>query len=323
MHSSRRRITATFAAVALTALLPALAQAQGKSLKILVGFPPGGAVDVVARQVGEELRQLGYNAIIENKTGASGRLATEQLLQSPADGGTVLLMPNGNVSIFQHVYPKLKYKLSDMVPLATVCSFDFGLAVGSGSTAKTLKEFIDGAKAKPGQAAYGTPGPGTAMHFMGAMLAKTAGFEFTHIPYRGGAAAMTDVIGGTVPALATTVPNLITPHKDGKLRTLAVSSEHRLKSMPDVPTFKESGFADLVISEHFGFFASAKMPEAVQAELEKALMAAASKPRVVAALEKLEFDSVVKGRADYLALMKSDLARWGPVVKASGYRAED
>lgn len=232
-------------------------------------------------------------------------------------------MPNGNVSIFQHVYPELKYALSDMVPLATVCSFDFGLAVGSGSMARTLKEFIDGAKAKPGHAAYGTPGPGTAMHFMGVMLAKNAGFEFTPISFRGGAAAMTDVMGGMVPALATTVPNLIGPTKDGKLRTLAVSSEQRLKSLPDVPTFRESGFPDLVISKRFGFFASAKVPEAVQAELEQALMAAASKPRVVAALEKLEFDSVVKGRAHYLALMKSDVARWGPVVKASGYKAED
>ena len=287
MNANRRRAAALVTALAMSALVPSLAQGQGKALKILVGYPPGGAVDVVARQVGEELRQQGYNAIVENKTGASGRLATEQLLQSPADGSTVLLMPNGNLSIFAHVYPRLKYSLGDLAPLATVCSFDFGLAVGPGSAARTLKDFIDGAKARPGQAAYGTPGPGTAMHFMGVVLAKKAGFEFTHIPYRGGAAAMTDVMGGTVPALATTVPNLVLPHRDGKLRILAVSAERRLKTLPDVPTFKESGFPDLVISEHFGFFASAKVPEAVQAELERALMAAATSPRVVAALEKL------------------------------------
>ena len=114
MNANRRRAAALVTALAMSALVPSLAQGQGKALKILVGYPPGGAVDVVARQVGEELRQQGYNAIIENKTGASGRLATEQLLQSPADGSTVLLMPNGNLSIFAHVYPRLKYSLGDL-----------------------------------------------------------------------------------------------------------------------------------------------------------------------------------------------------------------
>lgn len=323
MQLIRRHAAAALGAVALSAALSGLAHAQSKTLKILVGYQPGGAIDVVARQVGEELRQAGYAVVIENKTGAAGRLATEQLLQAPADGTNVVLMPSGNVSIFEHVYPKLKYKLEDLAPLTTVCSFDFALGVGPGTPAKTLKEFIEWAKANPGRASYGTPGAGTAMHFMGVMLAKSAGFDFTHVPYRGGAAAMTDAMGGTIPALATTLPALVTAHKDGKLRILAFSGDKRLPSLPEVPTFKEAGYPDLVLSETFGFFTSAKVPEAVQLDLENALKAAASTARVVAALDKLEFESKVTGRAAYLAQLKAELDRWGPIVRNSGYKAEE
>lgn len=323
MQLIRRHAVAALSVVALSVALSGLAHAQSKALKILVGYQPGGAIDVVARQVGEELRQAGYAVVIENKTGAAGRLATELLLQSPADGTTVVLMPSGNVSIFQHVYPKLRYKLEDLAPLTTVCSFDFALGVGPGAPARTLKEFVEWARENPGKASYGTPGAGTAMHFLGVMLAKSAGFDFTHVPYRGGAAAMTDAMGGSIPALATTLPNLVTAHKDGKLRILAFSGDKRISSLPEVPTFKEAGYPDLVLSETFGFFASAKVPEAVQIELEKALIAAASKARVVAALDKLEFESNVTGRAAYRAQLKAELDRWGPIVRNSGYKAEE
>lgn len=323
MKSAFRHAVAILSVVTLSGLLPGLAHAQGKMLKILVGYAPGGAVDVVARQVGEELRQSGYNAIVENKSGAGGRLAVEQLLNAPADGSTVVLMPGGNVSIFTHLYSKLNYKLEDLAPLATVCSFEYGLAVGAGTPARTLSEFIGWAKANPGKASYGTPGAGTAMHFMGVMLVRNAGFEFIHVPYRGGAAAVTDAIGGNISALTSTLPNLFPIHKNGKLRILAITGDKRLPSLPEVPTFKEMGYPDLVISESFGFYASAKVPEGVQAELERALMAAASKPRVVAALEKLEFSSDVTGRAAFLSQMKTARERWGQVIRTSGFKAED
>jgi tripartite-type tricarboxylate transporter receptor subunit TctC len=311
------------AAGTVASLTPLWARSQGKTLKILVGYPPGGAVDVVAREVGEELRSAGYTVIVENRAGAAGRLATEAMLQAPPDGTTVAMMPGGNVSIFQHVYPRLKYRLEDLVPLASVCSFNFALAVGPGTPARTLKEFVTWAKANPGKANYGSPGGGTAMHFMGVMFARQAGIDFQHIPYKGGAAAMTDVLGGTTPALATTLPNLVIQHKAGKLRILAFTGEKRLPTLPDVPTFKEEGYPDLVISEVFGFFASAKIPAPVLAELEAAMTTAASRPRVVGAIDKLEFDTLVQGRAEFTARLKADLERWGPIVKATGYKVED
>ncbi len=320
---TRRHCLTYLGAGACAGFAPSLAFAQGKPLKILVGYPAGGAVDVVARQVGEELRAAGYNAIVENRTGAAGQLATEAMLAAPADGSTIVMMPGGNATIFPHVYPKLRYALSDLAPLAGVCSFQFGLGVGPGTPARTLKEFVDWAKANPGKASYGTPGAGTAMHFMGVMFGRKAGIDLQHVPYRGGAAAMTDVLGGTIPALATTLPNLVTHHKSGKLRILAFSGDKPLPGLPGVPTFKEQGYPELQLTEVFALFASSKAPAAVQLELEKAIVAAARSPRLVAAIEKLEFDSDVRSSADLARHLKEDFERWGPVIKATGYTAEN
>lgn len=318
----RRHALSFIAATSLLAMTPNLVNAQAKPLKILVGYPAGGAVDVVARQVAEEMRVLGYNAIVENKTGAAGQLATEAMLAAPADGSTVVLMPGGNATIFPHVYPNLRYSMADLKPLASVCSFTFALGVGPGTPAKTLKEFVDWAKANPGKASYGTPGAGTAMHFMGVMFGRLAGIDFQHVPYRGGAAAMTDILGGNIPALATTLPNLVTHHKSGKLRILAFSGDQPLPGLPGVSTFKQLGYPDLQISEVFGLFASSKTPAPIVVELEKAMLSAAKSPRLVAAIEKLEFDSSVLNSAELSRQLKTDFERWGPVIKATGYTAD-
>ncbi len=317
--STRRHALAYLSAAAL----PTMAFGQGKPLKFLVGYPAGGAVDVVARQVGEELRSFGYNTIVENRTGAAGQLATEAMLAAPADGSTIILMPGGNATIFPHVYSKLRYAISDLAPLAGVCSFQFGLAAGPGTPARNLKEFVDWAKANPGKASYGTPGAGTVMHFMGVMFGRKAGIDFQHVPYRGGAAAMSDLLGGTIPALATTLPNLVTHHKSGKLRILGFTGDKPLPGLMGVQTFKEQGYPELQLNEIFGFFASSKTPKTTLAELERAVMSAAQQPRLVASIEKLEFDSDVKSAADLARHLKADFERWGPVVKATGYKAED
>ncbi|WP_291915898.1 tripartite tricarboxylate transporter substrate binding protein [Limnohabitans sp.] len=318
----RRHALSFIAAISLLAMAPSWVNAQAKPLKIWVGYPAGGAVDVVARQMAEELRLLGYSTIVENKTGAAGQLATEAMLAAPADGSTVVLMPGGNATIFPHVYPNLRYSMADLKPLASVCSFTFALGVGPGTPAKTLKEFVDWAKANPGKASYGTPGAGTAMHFMGVMFGRLAGIDFQHVPYRGGAAAMTDILGGNIPALATTLPNLVTHHKSGKLRILAFSGDQPLPSLPGVSTFKQLGYPDLQISEVFGLFASSKTPAPVVAELEKAMVTAAKSARLVAAIEKLEFDSAVLNSVDLSRQLKADFERWGPVIKATGYTAD-
>ena len=275
------------------------------------------------REAAEELRHSGYTVIVDNKSGAAGRIAVQALLQAPADGTTLVMMPGGNVSLYSHVYTNLPYKMSDLAPIATLSTFSFGLGLGPGTPAKTLPDFVKWAKANPGKASYGTPGAGTGMHFMGVMLARDAGFDFQHVPYRGGAAAMTDLLGGTLPALATTLPNLVKMHKVGKLKIVAFTGDKRLTELPDVPTFKEQGYPDLVLSEFFVVFASAKTPAPVVKELEKAFMAAGNTPRMKEALKQLEFQPLVLDAAETRARIEADSKRWGPVVKASGYSIKD
>jgi len=320
-----RRTTLNLLSMALLcAAAPPLAAQSGRTLKLLVGFPPGGAVDVVARELGEAMRAQGITVIVENRSGASGRLATEQTLAAPADGATLVFMPGGNATIFPHVYRSLKHDpMKDLVPLGSACAFSFALGVGPGTPARTLAEFVDWARANPGKASYGTPGGGTAMHFMGVMFARAANVELTHIPYRGGAAAMVDVLGGTVTALATTLPNLVQPHRQGRIRILAFTGDDRLPSLPDVPTFKELGYPDLVLEETFGVFGSARLDPAVQAELHAAIRKAADDPRLIAALRKQEFEPLSLSQAEYAARLKADHDRWGPVIRATGYTVND
>jgi tripartite-type tricarboxylate transporter receptor subunit TctC len=324
MIPNRRTTMRLVSAAMLCGAAPPLAAQAGRTLKLLVGYPPGGAVDIVARELAEAMRSQGFTVVVENRTGAAGRLATEQMLAAPADGGTLVVMPGGNATIFPHVYRSLKHDpMKDLVPLASVCAFSFALGVGPGSPARSLPEFVDWARANPGKASFGTPGGGTAMHFMGVMLGRAAGFEFTHVPYRGGAAALVDVVGGTVPALAATLPFLVAPHRQGRIRILAFTGERRLPGLPEVPTFSELGYPDLVIEETFGVFGSARLPAGVQAELHATIRKAAADPRVLEALRAQEFEPLSLGQAEFAARLKADHARWGPVVKATGYSAAD
>lgn len=327
MNSIRRlhlqRLAALFAAASMPALMARAHAQAGKKLNVLVGFPAGGAPDVVARAVGEGLRELGYTALVDNKVGAGGRLAADALLAGPADGSAIMLMPGGSLTIYPHIYPKLRYRMADFALLGTACEFEFALAVGPGAPAKTLAEFIAWAKANPAKAQFGSPGAGTAMHFIGVQLGQLAKFDFQHIPYRGGAPALNDVMGGTLPALTTTLPNVLGAHKNGKVRILAHSGAARSAALPDVPTFKESGFPTLTIGESFVWVAPGKTPAAVQKELATALAAAVTSPKVKAALEAAEYDLLALTPEAVTARLTSESRHWAEIVKATGYKSED
>lgn len=325
MPLNRRQTLILFGSSALLQGYTMTAAAQAiRKLTLLVGFPAGGAPDTVARAVGEGLRGQGCIALIDNKGGAGGRLAADTLLAGPADGSTVMLVPGGNLTLYPHIYAKLRYDgLRDFVPLATACEFAFGMAVGPEVPAKTLSEFIAWAQANPGKARFGSPGAGSAMHFIGVQLASQAKFEMQHIPYRGGAPAMTDVMGGTIPAVFTTLSNLVQPHKTGKVRILAHSAGQRLPGLPDVPTFKESGFPALTVSEMFIFVAQASTAPALQKELAAMLAAATAHPSVKAILEAAEFAPLALPQAAIAGRLASEHERWGSLVRGTGYRAED
>lgn len=316
---------APLAACALALTLPLSANAQASmALKIVVGYAPGGAADAVARAVGEGLRSSGYSVIVENKAGAGGRLAIDYLLSLPADGASLIIAPLSNLTIYPHIYKSLKYDpLKDLLPVATASGMSFGIAVGAASPAKTLQEYLALARKDGAVGAYGTPGAGTPMHFLGVMLGREAKVSLNHIPYKGGSAALTDAIGGTLPAVITTTPNLLPMHRAGKLRILAVSTPEPMASLPGVPTFGAAGFPDLTMSEVFGFFARSGTPAAVVNQLNAAIGASVKSPTVTAALNKVEFEPRVTTPEALAKQVRTELETWSKVVKATGYTPED
>jgi tripartite-type tricarboxylate transporter receptor subunit TctC len=325
MNLNRRQSIAVIGAAATPGWLSG-AHAQGeKKLTMIVGFPPGGAPDTVARAIGTGLRNQGYLAVVENKSGAGGRLAADALLGAPPETA-VLLMPSGNLTIYPHIYSKLRYDWArDFAPLATACEFQFALAVGAAvpSSVETLSDFVGWCKANGRQAQFGTPGAGTAMHFIGVELARELRIELQHIPYRGGAPALADAIGGTVPAVLTTLPLLVQPHKANRIRILAHSGSQRVAAIAEVPTFKEAGLPSLTMSEMFIFVASKKMPAPVQKHLASALSQSAAMPNVKAALEAAQFDLVALPPEAIAARLQTEHERWGAVVRATGYKSDD
>jgi tripartite-type tricarboxylate transporter receptor subunit TctC len=319
----RQFVSCLSAAVVLAASGQAFAQGT-KTLKIVVGYAPGGAADVVARAVGEGLRSSGYTVIVENKAGAGGRLAIESLMALPPDGTSLVIAPLSNLTIYPHIYRSLRYDpLKDLVPVATASGMSFGIAVGAASPAKTLQEYLALAKKDSAMAAYGTPGGGTPMHFLGVMLGREAKVPLTHVPYKGGSAALTDAIGGTLPAVITTLPNLLPMHRAGKLRILAISNPEPLAVLPGVPTFKAAGFPGLNMSEVFGFFAHAGTPAPVVNELNAAISASVKSPEVTAALNKVEFEPRVMTPSALDKQVRAEYESWGKVVKATGYTPEE
>lgn len=325
MNINRRQLGAWLSAAPLALALSSGAFAQGtKTLKILVGYAPGGAADVVARAVGEGLRSSGYTVIVENKAGAGGRLAIESLLSFPPDGTNVLIAPLSNLTIYPHIYRSLRYDpLKDLAPVGTASGMSFGIAVGASSPAKTLKDYLALARKDSAMAAYGTPGAGTPMHFLGVMLGREAKAPLTHVPYKGGSAALTDAIGGSLPAVITTTPNLLPMHRAGKLRILAISSPEPIAALPGVPTFKAAGFPDLTMSEVFGFFARAGTPAPVINELNAAISASVKSPAVAAALSKVEFEPRVMTPEALDKQVRAEFEVWGKVVKSTGYTPEE
>jgi len=238
----RRTFSALATAVALGLAAPLTTQAQDKPpVRILVGFPPGGSVDIVARLLAERLRALlDQNIIVENKPGAAGRVALGDLRRAAPDGNTLVLAPSGALVILPWLYKNIGYDpAKDFSPVARVTTFDFAVTAGPGSPAGNIKAVMDWFKANPAKASYGTSGAGTVPHFAGLLLGQAAGVNMVHVPYKGGAPAAQDLIGGQIPLMVDTASETIEHHRAGRLRILAVTGESRSQALPDVPTLRE------------------------------------------------------------------------------------
>ncbi len=313
--------SALFAAAAAGLTIPAHAQFGGEQpIRIIFPFTGGGTGDALARLVADKMRaELNRPVIVENRTGAGGRIGVNAVKNAEPDGTTLLMVPIAPVAVYQLVYKNLEYDpFTDLVPLAQLGTFDFGIAVGPKVPAKSLKELVAWAKANPNEANYGTPAAGTLPHFLAALFGERAGIDFRHVTYKGSAGALTDLIGGQIAVVVTTTADLMEMHKGGKLRVLATSNAQRSKFLPDIPTFREVGF-DLQATGWYGMFAPAKTPPDVVERLNKAIVNAIKSPDVSERMLTFAIEPTGTSAAELGAIMKRDAAFWAPAVKASGF----
>lgn len=331
MMTRREFQLAALAAATTSALRPfdAFAQAQPlEQVKILYGFPAGSAGDGVARRVAEKLAGTAYTknaAVVDNKPGAGGRIALELLKAAPTDGSVLAMTPASGTAIYPLIYKKLSYDpFKDFLPVSMSAIIHHGLAVGPAvpASVKNLRDFIAWVKANPAQASYGSPAPGSLPHFIGALIGLNEKFDFKHIPYRGSAPGVADLLGGNLPAMCTPSGDFLQHHKAGRLRVLATSGNARSPFFPDVATFAEQGMADLTAEEWFAFYAPARTPANVIAAASAAINAALTDRAIVDSIGQLGL--IAKGSTpDELArAQKESHDRWEAPIKRIGFTAD-
>ena len=304
--------------------LPSLTMAQDKPpIKIWVGFPPGGSVDVVARILAERMRTtLDQNVIVDNKPGAGGRIILGDLKRATADGNTLVLAPSGALVIFPWLYKNLGYDpMKDFSPIARVTTFDFAVTAGPGAPAGDLKSVMTWLKANPTKANFATSGAGTVPHFAGILLSNEVGIPFTHVAYKGGAPAAQDLLAGQIPLMVDTASETIEHHRSGKLKILAVTGEARSSALPEVPTLKELGI-NVVADAFFGLYGPANMaPDRVQ-KISDAMAQALNNPEVQARIRGFGLVPSYSNAQGLTSTQASHYKRWESPIKASGYTAE-
>jgi tripartite-type tricarboxylate transporter receptor subunit TctC len=332
MHSidprfpGRRRFLALAAAAAVSGRAAAQA-ASTRLARFYVGFPPGGSTDVVARLLASQLKGYADTVIVENLPGAAGRLAVARVKSSAPDGASVLVSPAAMMSLYPHVYTRLAYEpLKDFTPVTAVGTVAFCLAVSSAAVpaqVRTLAELAEWLRGNPKARSYASGGAGTPMHFLGVMVAKHFNLDLTHVPYKGAAPMVQDLLGGQI-AFGFTVVGDSLPHiESGKLRAIAVSSVERSPYLPLVPTFAESGAPQILSQENFGLYLPAGAPPERVQRLAAGVRDAMGSAEVKAGLAKLACAPTAMSPTEFRQFLEADLQRWGPVVKASGFSLDE
>jgi tripartite-type tricarboxylate transporter receptor subunit TctC len=299
----------------------AQAQIVEQPIRIVFPSPAGGAGDALVRMLAELMRDsLGRPVIVENRGGAGGRINVLSVKDAPADGSVLLFTHLGPMAVFPLVYDNLGYDpVADFAPISQVATFDMGVAVGSSVPAKSLKELIDWLKANPGRASYGSPAAGSLPHFFAVQLGQMTGLDLAHVAYKGSPPAITDLIAGHLPAYFGPAQELIEAHKAGRIRVLATSGTARSSVLSDVPTFREAGY-DIHGEVWFGVYAPGKTPADVIARLNKAIVTALHSPEIRAKMPAMGLRPTATSGAELAKIQRQDFQRWGPVVKASGFK---
>jgi tripartite-type tricarboxylate transporter receptor subunit TctC len=308
------------------ALPRALAQVVKKPAHMIVGFPAGGGTDVTARVLAEALRGVfAPTVIVENKPGASARIAVEYVKNAEPDGSVMLFTPDFPMTLYPHSFKSLSYEpLRDFTPVgpATTSMLSYNVGPAVPASVKTLAEYVQWCKTNPDKASYGTTSAGATPHFAGVMLSNETKVQMNPVHYRGGAPAMQDVVGGHIPMSVNPISESMPLHQAGSLRILAVTGAKRSQFLPDVPTAKESGY-DVVVETWLGVFLPAKMPEDIVRALSTAMSEASRSAVMRDNLAKFASEPTFQTPVQFTETIKEDLKRWGPVVKTSGFVAVD
>jgi tripartite-type tricarboxylate transporter receptor subunit TctC len=321
-------LRAFLAAVMLAALGPATtAMAQdvypSRPVHILVPYPPGGAVDIVARTLGDELsKRWGQSVIIDNRPGAGGVIAEQALVQSQPDGYTLIVVASGHalLSLFYDHLPYDTFK--DFTPISAIGSSPNMLLVRADSALKTVADVIAAARAKPGQLSYGHAGNGTSPYLSGELFKYMAKIEITAVPYKGGAPALLDLIGGHIPLTFNNIPESIAQVQAGAVRPLGVTTAARSPVLPDVPTIAEAGVPGYDTGVWWGFLGPAGLPADVTAKLAKDCAETIALPAVRAKLLQLGATPIGSTPEVLAKLIRADADKWGPIMKAAGIKGD-
>ena len=292
--------------------------------RIISGFPPGGAVDVLARIFAEKWGEaIGRPVIVDTRTGATGQIALEAVKASAPDGNTLTVVPDSNMVIYPHTVSRPAFEpLRDFLPVAHVGRYDLALAVKTALPVNNLNEFLTWARANRAEANYGTAGSGSLLHFYGLMLGQESKTSLAHVAYRGAGPAATDLVGGHLTAAILPLGTLVQQARAGKLKLLAISGGQRSAITPEVPTMKELGFARLELAGWFGVFAPAGTPPDTVAKLHEIFQNATRVPAVREKMLAAGLEPVEMTPAALAAMIKQDYDHWRPVIKASGFTAD-
>ena len=325
--STRRtavRLGAVLLGVAAIAAPSASAWAQAaypaKPIRLIVPFPPGGGTDMIARAVAQKMAdQNKWNVIVDNRPGAGGNLGVDAASKADPDGYTLVMGQTSNLAINPTLYKKLPYDpLKDLVPVALVSSSPIVMAVPVNSRFNTFADVVAASKSKPDTVTLGYSGNGTVAHLAGEQAQKAAGIQLRHIPYKGAAQAMTDLVGGQIDLYMSSVPTLLGQVRNGKLRAIVVTSAKRSAQLPDVPTLAESGYKGFEAVTWFGVLAPANTPAAIVAQLNKAINQALKQPDVADKLQS-EGGEILGGTPEqFSTLLRAEVPRWAKIVKESG-----
>jgi len=327
--SKRRLALAAAGALALApALFPAAAQAQAafpsKALTIVVPFSAGGTTDILARVVGQYMsKDLGQPVIVDNRAGAGGNIGAQMVARAAPDGYTLLMGTVGTHAINQSLYKKMAFDpIKDFAPITRVALVPNLLVANPGQPYKTVKELIAYAKANPGKVTFASSGSGTSIHLSGEMFQQMAGVEMQHIPYKGSAPALTDLLGGQTAIMFDNMPSVISHVKAGKLRPLAVTTPQRSPALPDVPTIAEAGVPGYSATSWFGLLAPANTPAPVIAKLNASILKALADPEVKKKMAEQGAEPHGEKPEQFAEFIRSETAKWGQTVKKSGATAD-